>query len=140
MCQPNGSCVVYCVCICGFDIKAECQEKDVVVVRQRNKATETAKGWRGWKKSENWGVSNIQGFLYEVERVRNPLPSNGWIYTLLSIIRKIATAKSMSLEEILSIVTKLLAFDIMTKEISADIGSRNSANKDTRSCNAVQPL
>ena len=30
----------------------------------------------------------------------------------------------MSLEEILSIVTKLLAFDIMTKEISADIGSR----------------
>ena len=43
----------------------------------------------------------------------------------------------MSLEEILSIVTKLLAFDIMTKEISADIGSRNSANKDTLSCNAV---
>ena len=36
----------------------------------------------------------------------------------MSIIRKIATAKSMSLEEILSIVTKLLAFDIMTKEIA----------------------
>ena len=53
------------------------------MVRQRSKATGTAKGWRGWKKSENWGVSNIEGFLYEVERVRNPPPtmvfSNGMV-------------------------------------------------------------